>query len=58
MSNITPTVDQISQDRITHLANIYWLNVDPTKESVFNANLIEDIYTNELLNTKLVAVWQ
>jgi hypothetical protein len=54
MSKYTPTVDQIAQDRITHLAHKYWLNLDAsaTGKIEFNSNLVDDIYSNELHNSK------
>lgn len=58
MSKITPTVDQIAADHITQLAQKYWLNQKESKNEadVFNKNLVNDIYENELVKTKYLCL--
>lgn len=52
MSSIL-TVDQIAKDTITQISYRYWFQADESKPlEAFDANLIEDIYTNELLNSR------
>ena len=48
------TVDQIAKDRLTLISHRYWSLQDEAKQQLepFDANLIEDIYSNELVNSK------
>lgn len=49
----TLTVDQITKDTITQISYRYWSPPDENQKlEPFEANLIEDIYTNELLNSR------
>ncbi len=50
---VSITVEQIEKDTITQIASRYWLKQDNNVvlES-YDANLIEDIYTNELVKSK------
>lgn len=45
-----PTVEDIQQDNLTPLANLYWAPGGTAVKNPFNANIIEDIYKNELKN--------
>lgn len=49
----TPTVDQIAKDTLTQISHKYWFKSDDNSMlEAFDANLINDIYVNELVNTK------
>ena len=53
VSKYTPTVEQISSDTLTQIANKYWSKQDDEGElEKYDSNLIEDIYINELVKTK------
>ena len=48
-----PTVDQIAKDTLTQISYRYWSKADETsKLEEYDPNLINDIYLNELINTK------
>lgn len=48
-----PTVDQIAKDSLTQISYRYWYQLDEAKPlESFDLNLIEDIYLNELVETK------
>lgn len=52
MSSI-PTVDQIAKDTLTQISHRYWSKLDDSSQlEPFDAKLIDDIYINELVNTK------
>lgn len=52
-SKIIPTVDQIARDTLTQISYRYWHQEEDGKAlEPFEAKLIEDIYTNELLGSK------
>ena len=48
------TVDQIAKDTLTQISYRYWSPQDEEGQKLepFEANLIEDIYINELLNQR------
>jgi hypothetical protein len=48
------TVEQIAKDRLTLISYRYWSMQDEAKQLLepYDANLIEDIYSNELVNSK------
>ena len=47
-----PTVEQIQSDVITQLAGQYWAPYSTEPRAQFNPQVIEDIYSKELLGTK------
>ena len=48
-----PTVDQIAKDTLTQISYRYWSKSDETSQlEAYDSNLINDIYLNELVNTK------
>ena len=53
IGKFTPTVEQIAKDTLTQISHKYWSPVEenPTVHP-YDANLIEDIYKNELFGTK------
>ena len=52
---VSITVDQIAKDTITQIASRYWSKQDDSATlEPFDSNLIEDIYSNELVKTKFV----
>ena len=55
MANIAKnslTIDQISRDALTKIANKYWSNKTGIKLEPYNKNLIDDIYLNEISKSK------
>ena len=53
LGKYVPTVDQIARDTLTQISYKYWSKPDESSElEPFDPVLINDIYTNELLNTK------
>ena len=47
------TVDQIAKDALTQISFRYWSQIDETKPlEPYDPNLIEEIYTNERVNSK------
>ena len=57
MANIAKnsfTIDQISKDALTKIANKYWSNITGIKLEPYNKNLIDDIYLNEISKSKFV----
>ncbi len=49
------TVEQIAKDTITQIAARYWSKNDENSVlEAYDPNLIDDIYLNELVKTKLV----
>lgn len=52
MSTI-PTVDQIAKDTLTQISHRYWSKLDTSSQlEPYDANLIDDIYLNEIVKTK------
>ncbi|XP_043273212.1 RNA helicase aquarius [Venturia canescens] len=51
-NNPAPTVEQINSDRITQLANKYWAPHTTEKHLPFNAQIVEDIYIQEICASK------
>jgi len=49
--NAVPTVEQITSDRITQLANEYWSPGDG-KKPAFKPQIIDDIYRKEIKGSK------
>ena len=48
-----PTVDQIEKDTLTQISYRYWSKADENSQlEKYDPNLINDIYLNELINTK------
>ena len=53
VGKFTPTVEQISKDTLTQIAYKFWSKQDDSAElEKFDPNLVEDIYLNELVNTR------
>jgi len=46
------TIDQISKDALTKIANKYWLDRSDTILEPYDAHLIDDIYLNEISKSK------
>ncbi|CAD7092555.1 unnamed protein product [Hermetia illucens] len=46
------TVSQINADVISQLANVYWSPETQTEHRPFDASVIENVYTNEIANSK------
>ena len=47
------TVDQIAKDALTQISYKYWSQIDESRPlEPYDPNLIEDIYVNELVNSK------
>ncbi|OXU23077.1 hypothetical protein TSAR_003253, partial [Trichomalopsis sarcophagae] len=52
INNPAPTVEQINADRITQLANKYWAPQTSDSHQAFSAQIVDDIYIEEICVSK------